>query len=79
MKKGVSKKRLRMELIKKGVTKEIVEEVLDGRNDEEEIKKMIAKKRAKYDDEKLIGYLCRQGFSYDLVQRMVQENSREAE
>ncbi|MBR3322230.1 RecX family transcriptional regulator [Candidatus Saccharibacteria bacterium] len=79
VKKGVSKKRLRMELIKKGVTKEIVEEVLDGRNDEEEIKKMIAKKRAKYDDEKLIGYLCRQGFSYDLVQRMVQENSREAE
>ena len=55
-KKGVSLKRLRMELLKKGVSKEIIEEVLvdSDRNDEEELRKMIAKKRAKYDDEKLI-------------------------
>ena len=71
VKKGISKKRLKMELIKKGIAKDIIDEVLDGRNDEEEIRKMINKKREKYDDEKLMAYLVRQGFSYDLVRRMV--------
>jgi regulatory protein len=71
-KKGVSQKRLKMELIKKGISQEIIDEVLDIRNDEEEILKIIAKKRAKYDDEKLISYLCRQGFPYQLVQNLVQ-------
>ena len=33
----------------------------------DEIDKIIAKKRGKYDDEKLIQYLCRQGFPYELV------------
>ena len=74
VKKGVSRKRLQVELIKKGISQEIIEEVLGGRNDEEEIKKMIARKRGKYDDEKLIAYLCRQGFSYDLAKRLVEES-----
>lgn len=75
VKKGVSLKRLKMELLKKGVSKEIIEEVLadSDRNDEEELKKMIAKKRSKYaDDDKLTQYLCRQGFPYDLVRELVQ-------
>ena len=72
VKKGISKKRLRMELMKKGVAANIIDEVLDGRNDEEEIKKMIIKKRKKYDDEKLTAYLCRQGFDYQLVKDLVQ-------
>ncbi len=71
VKKGVSQKRLSMELGKKGVSRGIIDEVLDLRNDEEEIKKMIAKKRAKYDDEKLIAYLCRQGFDFQLVKDLV--------
>lgn len=71
VKKGISQKRLRMELIKKGISKEIIDEVLGGRNDEEEILKIIAKKRAKYDDDKLIQYLCRQGFPYQLAQSLV--------
>lgn len=74
VKKGVSLKRLKLELLKKGVSKEIIEEVLadSDRNDEEELKKMIAKKRARYpDDEKLTQYLCRQGFQYDLVRELV--------
>lgn len=73
VKKGVSLKRLKMELMKKGVASEIIEEVLNSseRNDEEEILKIIAKKRAKYDDEKLTQYLCRQGFSYQLVNELV--------
>ena len=75
VKKGVSRKRLKMELMKKGVTTEIIEEVLGGRDDEEEIRKMIARKRSKYDDpQKLIAYLCRQGVNDDLVRRLVEEN-----
>ena len=71
VKKGISKKRLRMELMKKGVASNIIDDVLDVRNDEEEIKKMIIKKRGRYDDEKLTAYLCRQGFDYQLVKDLV--------
>ena len=73
VKRGISKKRLQLELIEKGVEREVIEQVLDasGRNDEEEILKIIAKKKNRYDDEKLITYLCRQGFSYQLVQNLV--------
>ena len=73
VKKGVSQRRLKMELIKKGIAREIIENVLDRRDDEEELRKMIDKKRTKYTPEKLIAYLVRQGFSYDLVRRLVDE------
>lgn len=77
VKKGVSRRRLEQELMKKGIDKSIVVEVLSGseRSDEAEIRKMIVKKRGKYDDEKLVAYLCRQGFSYDLVKRLLEETS----
>lgn len=80
VKKGISKKRLMMELMKKGVKKEIIEEVLTNseRDDAEEVRKMIAKKRARYDDEKLVQYLCRQGFAYDLAKELVVESSTSA-
>ncbi len=77
VKKGISRRRLSLELMKKGVAKEIIAEVLDGRNDEEEILKMIAKKRARYDDEKLISYLCRQGFSFELARNLVQDYEKD--
>ena len=80
VKKGVSMKRLKMELLKKGVHSEIIEEVLTDseRNDREEILKIIAKKRAKYpDDEKLIQYLCRQGFLYELSRELVQSYEKD--
>ena len=77
VKKGISRKRLKMELMKKGVAAEIIEQVLDGRNDEEEILKIIAKKRAKYDDEKLTQYLCRQGFSYQLARSLVAAHGKD--
>lgn len=71
--KGISRRRLEMELFKKGIDKVTIDEALGGseRNDEDEILKIIAKKRAKYDDEKLINYLCRQGFSFELVRSLV--------
>ncbi len=77
VKKGVSQKRLRMELIKKGITSEVIDEVLANRNDEDEIKKIISRKRAKYDDQKLMAYLCSQGFKYDTVRKLVEGNGME--
>lgn len=77
VKKGISKKRLIMELMKKGVDKDIIDEVVNRRDDEEEIKKMIERKRGKYDEEKLISYLCRQGFSYQQVQSLVRESEKD--
>ncbi len=71
VKKGISRKRLKMELSQKGVTQECIDAVLEERDDVEEIQKIIAKKRAKYNDEKLIQYLCRQGFEYQLVRSLV--------
>ena len=79
VKKGVASHRLKIELMKKGVGGEIIDRVLSNssRNDEEEILKMIAKKRAKYDDDKLTQYLCRQGFSYELAQNLVQSYGKD--
>lgn len=73
VKKGVSPKRMRAELTARGVASEVIETVLaeSGRDEVGEIQKMIAKKRAKYDDEKLIAYLCRQGFPYELANEQV--------
>ena len=82
VKKGVSRRRLEMELAKKGVSSDIISEVLSesGRDEKDEILKVIAKKRAKYGtDEKLISYLCRQGFSYNLVREVVESSSISAD
>ncbi len=65
--KGSSLKKLRNELLQKGVSHGIIDQVLDesDRNDEDELKKVIAKKRNRYTDkQKLIQYLLRQGFNY---------------
>lgn len=81
VKKGVSTKRLKMELMKKGVKRELAEATINkiGRGDETEIKKIVAKKRTRYDDERLISYLVRQGFDYHLAQTVVRENHCETD
>lgn len=66
--KGSSQRKLRAELQAKGVEKSIVDAALANteRSDDSELAKIIAKKRARYpDDQKLMQYLARQGFSYD--------------
>ncbi|MBQ9020256.1 RecX family transcriptional regulator [Candidatus Saccharibacteria bacterium] len=76
VKKGVAKKRLMMELREKGVAEDLIVMAFDevGRNDREEIMKIIAKKRRRYDtDEKLIAYLVRQGFDFELARSSVCE------
>ena len=75
VKKGISERRLREELKKKGIKKNDIEMAFYEvpRNDTEEIKKIIAKKRKKYDDYKLVRYLVRQGFDFQLAQSLVRE------
>ena len=66
--KGASQRKLVAELRAKGVDVGIIEQILGEteRNDSSEIQKIIAKKRLRYpDDQKLMMYLARQGFSYD--------------
>jgi len=66
--KGVSRRKLEAELRAKGVAPEVIHQALaqSRRTDEDELAKVIAKKRPRYPDEqKLIAYLLRQGFAYD--------------
>jgi regulatory protein len=72
MQKGVSRRKLQAELRSKGVDSSIIDRLLSEslRTDEDELQKIIAKKRARYpDDQKLMQYLARQGFSYDDIKQ----------
>lgn len=76
LRKGTSRRKLQAELQAKGVASAVIAAMLEdsNRNDEDELAKIIAKKRAKYPDEqKLIAYLARQGFSYDDIKSALQE------
>lgn len=80
--KGISHKRLRMELQKKGVASDVISAAMAKieRNEDEEIMKVIAKKRRKYNDFQLVGYLVRQGFNFHQAKNAVEEyNSRTEE
>ncbi len=73
--KGASVRKLKLELRTKGVETSIIDEVLAGteRSDSDELQKVIAKKRARYGDErKFIAYLIGQGFNYDDVKKALE-------
>jgi len=77
LRKGISKRKLQAELASKGVNRSIVESLLSEteRSDEDEILKIIEKKASRYDDEqKLIAYLARQGFSYDDIKQAIADS-----
>ena len=68
--KGISTKKLRTELLQKGISQQIVDEVLETgyRNDADELQKIIVRKANRYPDrQKFIQYLVRQGFNYSDV------------
>ena len=70
--KGISVRKLKTELSQKGVSADIQERIFaeNLRSDADEIKKIIEKKSRKYPDEqKLISYLARQGFSFDEIKK----------
>ncbi len=75
--KGASRRKLQSELQTKGVASSVIERALgdSGRTDDEELVKVIAKKRKRYPDEqKLIAYLARQGFRFDDIKRQLSED-----
>ncbi|MFC2702691.1 MAG: RecX family transcriptional regulator [Candidatus Nanosyncoccus sp.] len=73
--KGISTKRLIRELKTKGISDENIEHAMFNsetgsflRDEEAELEKMIKKQLRKTSDrQKIIAYLARQGFSYDLI------------
>jgi regulatory protein len=70
--KGTSKRKLEAELRAKGVASDIISKHLIAtmRSDDDELQKIIAKKRRRYaDDQKFMQYLARQGFGYDDIKR----------
>lgn len=76
--KGISKRKLKSELISKGVNITTINQLLaeTERSDAEEIQKIIAKKRSHYpDDKKFTAYLARLGFNYDEIKQAI--NPRE--
>lgn len=73
--KGTSLRKLRAELRVKGIESSSIDRLLaeSDRDDEEELAKIIAKKRARYPDEqKFMQYLARQGFAYDAIKHALQ-------
>ncbi len=72
-----STKMLRLELYKKGIDKHIAEEAIKNFSEDEyqdSLKDLINKKRRQYpDDEKLLQYLVRKGYSYGEVKSALLE------
>lgn len=82
VRKGISARKLRGELMQKGVESSIIDEVMSvsTRDEADDLQKIIAKKISKYDDEqKLIAYLARQGFGFEDIRNGIdqyRENTR---
>ncbi len=73
---GSSLRKLKAELAQKGVSSQIQELVLaeSGRNDSDELQKIIAKKAKCYtDQQKLMRYLISQGFAYEQVKLALEQ------
>ncbi|HEY5549992.1 MAG TPA: RecX family transcriptional regulator [Candidatus Saccharimonadales bacterium] len=72
-----SNRALRAELFKKGLGRELIDELLSGESGDEaeRLKALIEKKRKllrfRNDPQKLAQYLTRQGFSWQLVKRLL--------
>jgi regulatory protein len=74
--KGVSRRKLVAELRAKGVSQTMIDECLgeSGRSDNQEILKVIAKKRSRYaTNDKLMAYLARLGFGYDDIKKSLDD------
>jgi regulatory protein len=76
--KPLSRRRLEQELRQKHVDSNIIKEVLEDDSTDERtvLKSLIAKKRQQSsykDNQKLMGYLSRQGFSYDDIKSVMDE------
>jgi regulatory protein len=80
--KPVSKRRLTAELHQKGVADELIRQALgeDEYDEAQALQEIITKKQkqARYQDpQKLMQYLARQGFSYDMIKNSLAKKSDE--
>jgi len=75
-----SKKRIKLDLQKKGISSDIIAKILhDEVRDDDTLDKLVAKRIHRYDDDrKLIAYLMRNGFQYDDVINAIQRFRRDA-
>lgn len=73
--KPISKRRLVQELRQKGIAGEELEAVVAGFDEAPLLRRLIAKKAAKYKDQpdKFKAYLLRQGFSYEAIKDALAE------
>jgi regulatory protein len=74
--KASSKRKLRLELKQKRVSEEVINQVLaeDTTDERDALRELVEKKRARYPDkQKLMQYLARQGFSYDDIKQVLDE------
>lgn len=74
--KGASRRKLQMELRSKGVNPALIDAALGEteRDELDDLRKVVAKKRARYDNEqKFMVYLAGQGFSYDDIKTVLSE------
>ena len=73
--KPMSSYRLRQELIQKRVPKEVINEVIgsSSHDDLAAAKEVVAKRSTRYKDkQKLMAYMSRQGFSYDVIKQALE-------
>ncbi len=81
--RGKSNRAIRAELFKKGLDRELIDELMrdGGDNEEQRLKDLVAKKRNssryKNDPQKLAQYLTSQGFSYGMVKETLSIDSAE--
>jgi len=81
--RGKSNRAIRSELFKKGLGREMIDELMaaGGEGEEQRLKILIAKKsdtsRYKNDPKKLASYLVSQGFSYSQVKEALALNTQE--
>ena len=77
--RGTSLRKLRAEMLTKGIAVSIIDAALSEgeRNDNDELLKMLQKKRRRYpDDQKLMQYLARQGFRYDDIKAAIENDNQ---
>lgn len=73
--KPISKRKISAELAQKGINREIADKILQDYSGEDELdtlRVLVKKKRSKYPDEqKFMAYLARQGFSFDMIKKAI--------
>ncbi len=77
--KNISKKKLRLELLQKGIVSEVIDRTIEQSDEYDEqnsLRQLVRKKRTRYDDiQKLKMYLARQGFRFDDIKKVLEEET----